>query len=78
METLFDDLRANGATLCPNQPQIRVTRSLKAKRIYEQKPGTFVVDFGQNFAGTVRLRVKGPAGTVVTIRCARIYMPTAH
>ena len=58
-----------GQLSAQTQPQIRVTRSLKAKRIYEQKPGTFVVDFGQNFAGTVRLRVKGPAGTVVTIRC---------
>ena len=51
------------------QPPIRVTRVLKAKNIYELKPGTFIVDFGQNFAGTVKLKVKGPAGTVVKIRC---------
>ncbi len=51
------------------QPPIRITRVLKAKNIYELKPGTFIVDFGQNFAGTVRLRVQGAAGTVVTIRC---------
>jgi alpha-L-rhamnosidase len=51
------------------QPPIRVTRFLKAKNIHEIKPGTFIIDFGQNFAGTVKLRVKGPAGTVVKIRC---------
>jgi len=51
------------------QPPIRVTRILKAKNIYELKPGTFMIDFGQNFAGTIKLKVKGPAGTIVKIRC---------
>jgi alpha-L-rhamnosidase len=51
------------------QPPIRVTRILKPKNIYELKPGTFIIDFGQNFAGTVKLKVEGPAGTVVKIRC---------
>ena len=51
------------------QPPIRVTRILKAKNIYELKLGTFIIDFGQNFAGTIKLSVEGPAGTVVKIRC---------
>ena len=57
------------------QPPIRVTRVLKAKTIRELKPGTFIIDFGQNFAGTVRLRAAGSAGTVVTIRCGEDVHP---
>jgi len=59
----------NGKLSAQIQPQIRVTRSLKAKNIYELNPGIFIIDFGQNFAGTIKLKVKGPAGTVVRIRC---------
>jgi len=51
------------------QPPIKVTRVLKAKNIYELKPGTFIIDFGQNFAGTLKLKVIGSSGTVVKIRC---------
>ena len=37
------------------QPPVRVTRELTAKTIHELKPGVFIVDFGQNFAGTVTI-----------------------
>lgn len=49
-------------------PPIRVTRELKARTVTEPKPGVFIFDLGQNFAGWVRLRVKGAAGTVVKLR----------
>ena len=49
----------NGMLTAQMEPPIRVTRALKAKKIYELKPGVFIIDFGQNFAGTVKLRVKG-------------------
>lgn len=50
------------------QPPIRVTRILKAISITEHKPGIFIADLGQNFAGVARIRVKGPAGTTITLR----------
>lgn len=50
------------------QPAIKVTRVLTAKSITEIKPGVFIVDMGQNFAGVPRIKVKGPAGTRVSIR----------
>ena len=50
------------------QPPIRVTRVLKPARITKVRPDTFVIDMGQNFAGVVRLKVKGPAGRKVTLR----------
>lgn len=49
-------------------PPIRVTQTLKAKRITEPKPGVYIYDLGQNFAGIVRLKVKGAAGTRVQLR----------
>lgn len=50
------------------QPPIRVTKIVKPVSIHEIKPGVFILDMGQNFAGVVRLKVKGPAGTKVSIR----------
>jgi alpha-L-rhamnosidase len=53
-------------------PPIRVLQSLAARRITQPRPGVFVFDFGQNFAGWCRLHVQGPAGTVVRLRHAEI------
>ncbi|HTQ08428.1 MAG TPA: family 78 glycoside hydrolase catalytic domain, partial [Fimbriimonadaceae bacterium] len=49
-------------------PGVGITRSFAPKAITEPKPGVYVVDFGQNLAGHVRLRVKAPAGTRITMR----------
>jgi alpha-L-rhamnosidase len=53
-------------------PPIRATLTLPAKRILKPRPDVFVCDFGQNFSGWCRLRVKGPAGTTVQLRYAEI------
>lgn len=50
------------------QPPIRITKTLKPVRIKEVKPGVFLADMGQNFAGAVRLRVQGPAGKEIVLR----------
>jgi alpha-L-rhamnosidase len=46
----------------------RITQVLKAVSIHQTKPGVYLVDFGQNFYGQVRLRASAPAGTVVKMR----------
>jgi alpha-L-rhamnosidase len=51
---------------------IRVEQTLVAKSMTEPKPGVYVYDFGQNFAGVERLRVSGPAGTQIQVRFAEI------
>ena len=51
---------------------IRVEQTLTAKTVSEPKPGVFVYDFGQNFAGVERLRVSGPAGAKIQVRFAEI------
>jgi alpha-L-rhamnosidase len=49
-------------------PPIRRQGVLTARSITEPKPGVFVFDFGQNFAGWCRLSVRGPEATVVEMR----------
>jgi alpha-L-rhamnosidase len=55
----------------PSQP-VRVTEELKPIKITEPKPGVYIYDMGQNFAGFARLKVKGPAGTKVQMRFAEM------
>ena len=59
-------------------PPIRAVQSLAARKITRPRPGVYVFDFGQNFAGWCRLRVKGPAGSVVRLRYAEIIRPDGN
>jgi alpha-L-rhamnosidase len=58
----------------PNVP-IDQTGQLRPVKVTEQKPGVYVFDLGQNFAGVVRLKVRGPAGTKVVMRFAEMLSP---
>ena len=49
---------------------VRVTQVLPAVEILRTPSGRTVVDFGQNLVGWVRLHVRGPAGTTITLRHA--------
>ena len=53
----------------PAEP-VRVEMELTPKVITDPKPGIFVVDFGQNFAGWTRLHVNGRAGQTIYLRFA--------
>ena len=56
-------------------PAIRVTQELPATRLTEPTLGAYVFDLGQNFAGIVRLKVKGAAGTQVRLRYGEMLHP---
>lgn len=80
----YDETRWQSAALAPepigllhaqDAPPIRVTRTLKPVRMTEPKPGVFIFDFGQNFAGWTRLRVQGSAGTRVRMRFGELLYP---
>lgn len=49
-------------------PPIRVVQTITPVSVKETRPGVFVFDMGQAFAGWARLKVSGPAGTAVTMR----------
>lgn len=57
-----------------DQP-VRVTQELQPVAVTEPQPGRFVFDLGQNMVGVVRLRVRGEAGTTVTLRHAEVLNP---
>lgn len=58
----------SGVMTAQMQPPIRITRIVKPVKVTEVRPDTFIIDMGQNFAGVLRLRVRGPAGKKVTLR----------
>ena len=58
----------------PAQP-VRITQELAAKSVKEIKPGTWIFDMGQNFAGNVRLNIKADAGKTFVIRFAEMLHP---
>lgn len=60
---------APGGKLVPQlQPAIEITRRLPAKKVTQLAPGVHVVDFGQNFAGWIHLKVRGEAGDSLRLR----------
>jgi alpha-L-rhamnosidase len=81
----FDDSKWDQAVLADqprlgllkaqDAPPIHVTRVFKTVKLTEPKPGMFIFDFGQNFAGWARLHVKGPRGTCVRLRSGELLYP---
>jgi alpha-L-rhamnosidase len=54
---------------------VRKIMELRPRTMTEPEPGVFVLDLGQNMVGWARLKVKGPAGTTVTLRFAEMLNP---
>lgn len=51
-------------------PPMSETFEIKPVSIKEMEPGRWIYDFGQNFVGVPRIKVKGEAGTTLQIRFA--------
>lgn len=49
-------------------PPIRISKELKPVKIMQPSPGVQIVDMGQNFAGSVRYRLKARKGTRIRFR----------
>jgi alpha-L-rhamnosidase len=59
----------------PGEP-VQVYEEFRAQKITEPKPGVYVLDLGQNFAGIARLRVSAAdAGRRITLRFAERLNP---
>ena len=65
-------------TLAPNEiPPIRVEKYIEYKDAWISKEGRVILDFGENIAGFVRIKVKGNKGDKITVRHAEeIYKDT--
>ena len=57
-----------GKKCCHILPPVKITETFPPESIAEPKPGIFVADMGVNFAGWVKINVKGPAGTKMILK----------
>ncbi len=56
-------------------PSVHRVLTIRPKSIQEKPAGAYVFDLGQNMVGWVRLRVRGQAGSRVTLRFAEMLNP---
>jgi len=63
------------ALVAQKDPPVRVTEELPARFLTQPLPGSWLFDLGQNMVGWARLRVEGPAGTVIRLRFGEILNP---
>ncbi len=59
-----------GKLVAQMMPPMSETYEIKPVSIKEMEKGRWILDFGQNFVGVPRIKVKGDAGTKVQIRFA--------
>ncbi len=58
--------------IAPEGPPVRKIQEIQPIKIIKTPKGETVIDMGQNMVGWVRLKVSGPAGTIVTLRHAEV------
>ncbi len=63
---------SQAALVEPESEPVRRTQELKPVAIIKSPSGQTIFDLGQNMVGWVRLRVRGVAGTTVTLRHAEV------
>lgn len=54
---------------------VRVTQEIRPIEITKRDDGSYIFNLGQNFAGNIRLKVKGPAGHQITLRYGEMLHP---
>ncbi|MFA6172775.1 MAG: family 78 glycoside hydrolase catalytic domain [Kiritimatiellales bacterium] len=62
------DCRPGGKLLAQIAPPLKVMQRFQGVEISRLEPGKYIYDFGQNFAGWPRLRVRGKAGATIRIK----------
>jgi alpha-L-rhamnosidase len=58
--------------VAPDGPPVRRQDELAPRAISTSPRGRTIVDFGQNLTGRLRINVRGPAGTTITLRHAEL------
>lgn len=54
---------------------VRIIQEMPCQSVIKQKEGTFIFDLGQNIAGFVRMKIKGPRGHRVRLRFGEMLHP---
>lgn len=71
---VFEDKPGQLLQLYPSNP-VRVVEELKAKSIKKIAEGKYIVDFGQNFAGNIHLKLRGKPGDSLVFRYGEMLFP---
>ena len=58
--------------VAPSGPPVRCTQRLAPVEVVDKGEGRWILDFGQNHSGRLRLRADGPAGHQITLRHAEV------
>ena len=58
--------------VAPTGPPVRCVEELSPELVEDKGGGRWLLDFGQNHSGRLRIRVQGPRGTVIRIRHAEV------
>ena len=74
---LFPDKAERKLESYPGNP-IQVFQELKAKSVTPKSAGRYLFDLGQNFAGIVRLTVKGNKGDTITLKYGEVLFPSGE
>jgi len=67
-----------GRLVAAMMPPIRVTRTFAVAAITEPEPGVYVADLGQNFAGWIRMKIRGKYGQEIRFRYGEILLPNGR
>ena len=72
--TVYQDKAERKMEVYPGNP-VRVYKEMKSLSATLKPGGKYIIDLGQNFAGNVRLKVKGKAGDIITLRYSEVLFP---
>lgn len=72
--SIYSDKAERKLESYPGNP-IQVFQELTAKTVTAKPGGKYIFDLGQNFAGIVRLKVKGNKGDVITMKFSEMLFP---
>jgi alpha-L-rhamnosidase len=62
----------SGELVAPSGPPVRFVEALAPVSIEQRAPGRWLLDFGQNHSGRLRIRATGPAGGEIRLRHAEV------
>lgn len=63
-------LKEKAKLYCDIGPYIKITETRKPEKIYACKDGRYILDFGQNMSGIVRIKISGHRGNRIRIKTA--------
>ena len=58
--------------MAPDRTPVRAAAEVPVSEVLTSPSGRTLLDFGQNLVGTLRIRVSGASGTVITLRHAEV------